>query len=110
VITYHLAPLDRWQRTPGDEPYTAPSLETEGFIHCTTGADEMVATAERFYRDVAGPFVVLSVELDAIGVPWRYDTPDERFPHIYGPIPRSAIVRVVPIPRGDDGRFLAFPP
>ena len=53
---------------------------------------------------------MLTVELDAIGVPWRYDTPAERFPHIYGPIPRSAIRRVVPIPRDEDGRFGAFPP
>ena len=110
MITYHISPLERWQQTPAEGPYTAPSLEAEGFIHCTTGADEMVATAERFYRDVEGPFVVLTVELDAIGVPWRYDTPAERFPHIYGPIPRSAIRRVVPIPRDEDGRFGAFPP
>jgi uncharacterized protein (DUF952 family) len=110
VITYHLSPLERWSATPAEGPYTAPSLADEGFIHCTTGVDEMVATADRYYREVPGPFVILSVELDAVGDSWRYDGPDERYPHIYGPIPRAAVVRVAPIPRQADGRFLSFPP
>jgi uncharacterized protein (DUF952 family) len=109
VITYHLAQLARWEAAPADEPYRAPSLDDEGFTHCTTGVDEMVATAERYYRTDPGPFVVLSVELDALNGAWRYDAPGERYPHIYGPIPRTAIVRVVAMARDADGRFLSFP-
>ena len=69
----------------------------------------MVATAERYYRADPGAFVVLSVDLDVLDGSWRYDAPGERYPHIYGPIPRAAIVRVVAAPRGADGRFLPFP-
>ena len=39
-ITYHLTPLAWWQAAPADEPLTAPSLASEGFIHCTDGAGE----------------------------------------------------------------------
>lgn len=107
-ITYHLTPLEWWEAAPSDEPLTAPSLAREGFIHCTDGADEMVATANRHYRDDPRPFVILAIDLDHVGSPWRIDDQDGIYPHIHGPIDRAAIVAVVPAPRASDGRFLPF--
>jgi uncharacterized protein (DUF952 family) len=107
-ITYHLTPLAWWEAAPADESLTAPSLASEGFIHCTDGADEMVATANRHYRDDPRPFVILSVDLDRVGSPWRIDDPSGIYPHVFGPIDRAAIVAVVPAPRASDGRFLPF--
>jgi len=107
-ITYHLTPLAWWDAAPADEPVSAPSLASEGFIHCTDGAGEMVATANRHYRDDPRPFVILSVDLDRVGSPWRIDDPGGIYPHVFGPIDRAAIVAVVPAPRAGDGRFLPF--
>ncbi len=90
--------------------YVAPSLETEGFIHCTDGAEAMVATANRHYRDDPRAFVVLTVDLDATGSPWRFDDPARIYPHVYGPIAPGAIGRPAPIPRAADGTFLPFGP
>ena len=36
---------------------------------------------------------------------WRYDG-DERYPHVYGPLDRSAITDVHPIERAADATFL----
>ena len=51
------------------------------------------------------PFVVLTVDLDAVGGPWRYDDPGSPYPHIYGPIARAAIVVVNVVERASDGRL-----
>jgi uncharacterized protein (DUF952 family) len=68
----------------------------------------MVVTANRFYAAEPGSFLVLTVDLDALSVPWRYDDEERVFPHVYGPIDRAAVIGVAPIPRTPDGRFLPF--
>lgn len=108
--TFHLTPRDRWLAAAPDEPWTAPSLADEGFVHCTTGAKAMVATANRHYRDDPRPFVVLALDLDRVGSPWRADDPAGIYPHVFGPIARAAILGAVPIPRAADGTFLTFDP
>jgi uncharacterized protein (DUF952 family) len=107
-LTYHLTPRDWWEGSSVSEPLTSPSLEAEGFIHCTDGADEMVETANRHYREDPREFVVLTVDLERVGSPWRIDDPAGIYPHVHGAIARAAIVLAVPAPRDADGRFLAF--
>ena len=109
-ITYHLVPVETWAAGDPNRPYAAASLASEGFIHCTDGADEMVATANRHYRDDPREFLVLTVDLDAAGNPWRIEDKRGIYPHIFGSIERPAILRVVPAPRDADGLFLAFDP
>lgn len=106
--TYHLAPADDWSVRDANAPYTAPSLAAEGFIHCTDGADAMVATANRHYRDDPRAFLVLTVDLDATGSPWRSEDPERIYPHVFGPIAPTAIIDVAPILRAPGGTFLPF--
>ena len=75
-LTFHLASRARWEAADPAEPLGAPSLETEGFIHCTDGAANLVATGNRHYRAEPGPFVVLTVDLDRITSAWSVDDPD----------------------------------
>lgn len=104
--TFHLTPLAWWEAADSALPLGAPSLETEGFIHCTDGAAEMVATANRHYRSVPGDFVILTVDLDRITSPWSVEDAGRIYPHIAGPIDRAAIIAVVPAPRDPEGMFL----
>ena len=98
-----------WEALPPDADYEPASLAEEGFVHCTDGVDGLRATGDRYYRDDPRPYLVASIDLDRLVDDWRYDDEEHRFPHVYGPIPRAAVVRVVPAPRADDGSFLAFP-
>jgi uncharacterized protein (DUF952 family) len=50
------------------------------------------------------------LDLDALDVPWRYDVPGAPYPHIYGPIRRSAIRGVRRVERMSDGRFVSLTP
>jgi len=106
--TFHLTPAAWWAAADPAAPLTAPSFADEGFIHCTTGADELVATANRDYRDDPRPFVVLTLDLSRISCPVRTEDARGIYPHVFGAIDRAAIVAVRPMPRADDGTFVPF--
>ena len=103
--TFHLVPAAVWEATDPAAPYAAASLETEGFIHCTDGLEPLGATFQRHYGEDPRPFLTLTLDLDALGVPWRFDFPGSPYPHIYGPIDRAAILGVSRVERDSDGRF-----
>ena len=107
-LTYHLTPVDWWDAADPEAPLGAPSLADEGFIHCTDGAAEMVATANRHYRDDPRSFVIVTVDLDRVGSRWTVEDRGRIYPHVFGPIERDSIVAVVPAPRVPDGVFLPF--
>jgi anti-anti-sigma factor len=104
---FHIALADDWAAAQASGEYTTSTrgrtLADEGFIHCSF-ADQVETTADRFYRDVTDA-VVLRID-------WRRLTSrvlvedllgtGERFPHIYGPIPVTAVVDVRPL-RPSDG-------
>jgi uncharacterized protein (DUF952 family) len=106
--TFHLASRERWDARDPSAPYAAPSLATEGFVHCTDGHAAMVATANKFYRDEPGEFLVLTIDLDRCGSPWRIDEPGKPYPHVYGPIAPESVQAVRPFRRGADGTFIGF--
>lgn len=111
-LTFHLTPAEAWQAVADDPSasLTAPSLAEEGFIHCTDGTEAMVATANRHYRADPRAFVVLAIDLDRAGSPWRVDDPGRIYPHVFGPIDRVAVLGATPMPRAADGTFLPFDP
>lgn len=107
--TFHLVPEPLWTAADAGTPYCHASLEMEGFIHCTDGRDAVVAVGNRYYRDDPRPFVILTVDLDRAGSPWRVEPPGSPYPHVYGPIDRAAIVGVEPMRRSADGTFVGCP-
>ena len=83
---------------------TCPAAYAEdGFVHCTDGDDEMVAVANRFYAADPRPFLLLTLDLERTGSPWRFDDPERRYPHVYGPIDPASVVEVRRMARTDDG-------
>jgi uncharacterized protein (DUF952 family) len=109
LVTYHLVAAETWEAVEPGADYEPASLATEGFVHCTDGVDGLRASGDRYYRGDARPFLVASIDLARLGDDWRYDDEEQRFPHIYRSIPRDAVIRIMPIPRAEDGSFLGFP-
>ena len=108
VKTFHLAIHEEWAASAGDETYAPAAFEREGFIHCTDGEGEMIATANRYYRDHPGPFVILEVDLDAVDAPVRREDDRGIYPHIHGRLSRAAATAVLTIERDADGTFTRF--
>nr|WP_252980673.1 DUF952 domain-containing protein [Streptomyces chartreusis] len=74
------------------------TLKEEGFIHCSTRA-QLPSVAAFLYGSYDGPddLVVLVVDPARLEAPLRYEAPKpggEEYPHVYGPIPVTAVVEV----------------
>lgn len=107
-LTFHLVPATTWASRAPDAPYQAASLAEEGFAHCTDGDSAMLATANRHYRSDTRTFLLLTLDLDRVGSPWRFDDPGRIYPHIYGPIDPASVERVTRPVRLPDGSFVAL--
>lgn len=94
MIVYHIVLPEDWAAFDTDL-YTAKSLETEGFIHCSF-AEQLDGVIERYYKGVSD-LVILEIESDRLmsRLVKEPSTNDEIYPHIYGPINRDAIVKVI---------------
>lgn len=104
--TLHLVPEAAWLDRDPAAPYLPAAYPDDGFVHCTDGDDEMVVVANRFYRDDPRPFLLLTLDLERTGSPWRFDDPAHRYPHVYGPIDPASVVDVRRMVRDATGRFL----
>jgi uncharacterized protein (DUF952 family) len=101
---YHLVPRSVWDAAPAG-PYRAPSLESEGFVHCSN-REQVARSANKFYADES-EMLILAIDPALLESELRDEEgrPGELFPHIYGPINREAIVEVTRLKRGPDGKW-----
>ena len=104
--TFHLVPLEYWRVCDAARTYLPESFDAEGFIHCTDDAKELVAVGNRYYAADRRVYVALVIDKARVKADIRYEDPARVYPHIYGPLNRDAIMRVIPAPRDTDGRFL----
>jgi uncharacterized protein (DUF952 family) len=74
----------------------SPFDHSSGFIHCS-GRDQVAATAARVFADEPA-LVILALDTDLLtDVRWE-DADVGSFPHVYTPLPRSAVVAVHHVP------------
>jgi uncharacterized protein (DUF952 family) len=107
-MIYRIAEQADWVRAQRTGVCVSADLAAEGFIHCSE-QHQVLRTAQKYY---AGKTALLLLEIDdtALGdLLLREDLSGSGlFPHVYGPIPLSAIVRHVDFAFDADGLF-AFP-
>ncbi|MGI9613400.1 MAG: DUF952 domain-containing protein [Acidimicrobiales bacterium] len=106
---FHIATPDDAERLRGGGVLWPSSLETEGFVHCSTATQVVVTTARHF---AAGAVLVL-VELDAEAIvselQWPEVYPGEYFPHLHAPLHPSAVIALHPWGPDDRLRWDAAP-
>jgi uncharacterized protein (DUF952 family) len=106
-IIYHLTPADYFNALPVNQSYRPREFDRDGFIHCTKDEERLLLVANTVYRRVPGDFLLLVVDERKVASPVQYENVGGiMFPHIYGPLNRDAIVRVVAMGRREDGTFL----
>jgi uncharacterized protein (DUF952 family) len=85
------------------------NFDADGFVHCTDGALELAATANRYFGSFRGDLVALIIDLGCLTSPVRYEDPGNMYPHVYGPVQREAIVGLIEMPRDANGAWLPPP-
>ncbi|MBI2723885.1 MAG: DUF952 domain-containing protein [Chloroflexi bacterium] len=105
-LTYHLVAAEDYRDTDRSIPYTPRAFADEGFIHCTNGARNVAATANRHYRDDRRMYVALLIDLALVEGDVTCDDTERIYPHIHAPLNRDAIVEIVPLLRKADGTFM----
>ena len=107
TLTYHLVPSAEWHATDPSQPYVPSAFAADGFVHCTDGAAELAATADRYFSQLDSELLALVLDVSRLTAPVRYEDPRRVYPHVYGPIERDAIVAVRTMLRNRDGKYLA---
>ena len=101
---FHIATAADWRRTLASGSYTTSTvgrtLEEEGFIHASR-RDQVQGVFDRYYRGLGEHLVLLTIDPARLtGVDLRVEAVgDDTYPHVYGPINRTAVVDVVPLDR-----------
>lgn len=91
---YHVVPAEIWAKFDGEPTYEADSLANEGFIHLSEQG-QVAGVLDRYYQNVPD-LLLLHIDADKLTHELRYEaaTNGERFPHVYGPINKSAVVDI----------------
>lgn len=94
---HHIAVAAEWNAAISTGVYERStigrSLDEVGFIHCST-TEQWPATLERFYAGCDQPLVLLTIDPVRLGGALHVE---DGFPHLYGPLPVAAVIRVEPI-------------
>lgn len=91
---YKILTREEWERLKGEGTFVgAPVDLADGYIHLSA-PDQVAETAAKHF---AGRDGLVLAEVDLIkldGVKWEPSRGGQLFPHVYGPLPLSAVIRV----------------
>ena len=113
-MIYHITSRQAWNDARERGEYRAESLESEGFIHCSTES-QVVPVAQKYYKG-AQDLYLLVIEPALLSSDLKWEPPSggappagvsegDLFPHIYGPINLDAVVQVFDLLSNVDGKF-----
>lgn len=115
---YHITRPSAWKTAQQKGKYQPESLQTEGFIHCST-TEQVAPVANAFYREQK-ELLLLVIDPKKLTAPLQWDPPahpapksapaslEQNFPHIYGALNLDAVTEARPMRKDSAGNF-AFP-
>ncbi len=114
----HITSKAEWLEAQSRGEYVAPSLQSEGFIHCST-EKQVLHVANAFYRGRTD-LVLLKIDESKLNSGLKWEPPagppapgistSDQFPHIYGPINLSAVSTVFDFPPDSISAACSLPP
>lgn len=96
AVFYHVTTKNAWEEASQKGSYEHPSLDLEGFIHCSQ-AHQVPGVLERYFAGQKD-LVKLVIDPDKLTSRYVFDwsaSVADTFPHVYGPINLEAVVEVV---------------
>jgi uncharacterized protein (DUF952 family) len=110
-LVFKIVATDAWLAASGAGRFEGAEIDRlDGFIHFST-AGQAAETAAKWFagRD---DLTLVAVDAEALGsaLRWEPSRGGPLFPHLYAPLPMSAVVWSRPLPLGPDGRHVLGPP
>lgn len=105
ATVYKIAGRDAWAEAEAAGVFLgAPVDLADGFIHFSA-ADQVAETAARHFAGLSD-LLLVAVDAARLGdaLVWEPSRGGALFPHLYGPLPLSAVLWAKPLPVGPDGR------
>jgi uncharacterized protein (DUF952 family) len=107
MMITHFTPRAHWEEMRESGSYRVPSLDAQGFIHCST--PEQVIPVANFIAKDWDDVVLLWIDEEKVTSPIVYENlegGDKLFPHIYGPLNHDAVVKVSDFLRDEYGEYI----
>jgi uncharacterized protein (DUF952 family) len=104
LVIYRLISGQTWSEVARSGAFHGSAHDLrDGFIHFSTAA-QVRETAAKHYAGQAD-LLLVHVSVAALAAPlrWEVSRGGELFPHLYGVLPASAVLRVESLPLGFDG-------
>ncbi|NMG11319.1 DUF952 domain-containing protein [Brasilonema sp. UFV-L1] len=101
----HITQEEKWEDAKLNGRYRGDTLDSEGFIHCSTPT-QIIKVANTFFRNQNG-LVLLYIDSHKVKAEIRYECVegDGIFAHIYGALNLDAVFKVLDFEHGEDGLF-----
>ncbi|GAB1158653.1 MULTISPECIES: DUF952 domain-containing protein [Paenibacillus] len=108
-MIYSIISQSVWEQVSKESVYAPDSLETDGFIHCST-KEQIPWVAAQYYAGRTD-LLLLGIDEKTLKPELVYEDLyelNELFPHIYGELNLDAVKKVIPFPPNEEG-VLVFP-
>ncbi|MCL4560458.1 MAG: DUF952 domain-containing protein [Chloroflexi bacterium] len=104
-MIYHISRSDMWEKAQKEGTYCGDTLESEGFIHCST-LEQVAGTVKNYFLGQTG-LLFLEIDPEKVTNEVRYEglPGGPKFPHIYGPLNLDAVTALHPFEPDAEGKF-----
>lgn len=102
---FHISQRTLWEQAKSTGIYYGDTLDSEGFIHCSTRL-QVVRVANWLFRN-RQDLILICIDPSKVKPEIRYEVAEgeELFPHIYGALNIDAVSEVIDLKPGADGLF-----
>ena len=104
MVIYKIVAAEEWAKAQAAGVFAGAAIDrADGFIHFSTG-DQAPQTAAKWFAG-RGDLTLAAIDAEALGddLRWEPSRGGALFPHLYGPLPMSAVVWSRPLSLGSDG-------
>jgi len=108
-VIYKICPAALWQEAEKAGSFAGAPIDIQdGYLHFSTEKQVRETAARHFAGQ--DDLLLIAIDADALGDALRFEPSrgGDLFPHLYAPLPLSAVIWVRPLPLGADGRHV-FP-
>lgn len=104
-IIYKILTASEYAALVHDGIFSGSLLDiSDGFIHMST-ADQVTATVDLYFKGQSG-LMLAAIDQEVLGpsLRWEVSRAGQIFPHFYGPLTLTAIIRLSPVTRNREGQ------